>query len=272
MNPIHQNQYNHHSIERKLQEFYAQNRIPHIIFYGPPASGKKHILLKFLKLLYQNETTLHSNVMYVNCAHGKGIKFIRDELKFFAKTNTQGVHFKSIVLLNAEHLTVDAQSAMRRCIEQYSNNTRFFIVIHNKSKLLVPILSRFCEIYVPPFLDAQKNPIVLTQHQYKNEFDLGKYELERNTTIGNSIRPYLENIHNMTHLNMSSLSTDLYEAGICVQDLLDWIHQQPNWTEIQKAKIGMEFRKVKGEFRSEKLLLLYVLDLVMRETQGIMPK
>ena len=268
----HQNQYNHHSIERKLQEFYAQKRIPHIIFYGPPASGKKHILLKFLKLLYQNESTLHSNVMYVNCAHGKGIKFIRDELKFFAKTNTQGVHFKSIVLLNAEHLTVDAQSAMRRCIEQYSNNTRFFIVIHNKSKLLVPILSRFCEIYVPPFLDEQKNPIVLTQHQYKNEFDLGKYELERNTTIGNSIRPYLENIHTMTHLNMSSLSTDLYEAGICVQDLLDWIHQQPNWTEIQKAKIGMEFRKIKGEFRSEKLLLLYVLDLVMRETQGIMPK
>jgi hypothetical protein len=73
-------------------------------------------------------------------------------------------------------------------------------------------------------------------------------------------------------LNMSSLSTDLYEAGICVQDLLDWIHQQSCWTEIQKAKIGMEFRKVKGEFRSEKLLLLYVLDLVMRESQGIMPK
>ena len=60
-----------------------------------------------------------------------------------------GVCFKSIVLTNAESLTTDAQSALRRCIEQFSHNTRFFVVINEKSRLLKPILSRFCEIYVP---------------------------------------------------------------------------------------------------------------------------
>ena len=30
--------------------------------------------------------------MYVNCAHIKGIRFIRDELKFFAKTNIQNLN------------------------------------------------------------------------------------------------------------------------------------------------------------------------------------
>ena len=72
--------------------------------------------------------------MYVNCAHGKGIKFIRDDLKFFAKTNIQGnkgILFKTIVLFNADSLTIDAQSAMRRCIESFSYNTRFFIVVEN---------------------------------------------------------------------------------------------------------------------------------------------
>ena len=90
--------------------------------------------------------------MFVNCAHGKGIKFIRDELKQFAKTNIQfddNNLFKSIVMYNADELTIDAQSALRRCIELFSHTTRFFIVVENKHKLLKPILSRFCEIYVP---------------------------------------------------------------------------------------------------------------------------
>ena len=56
---------------------------------------------------------LSDYVMYVNCAHTKGIRFIRDELKFFAKTNiqiTNYVLFKSIVLFNADKLTIDAQA------------------------------------------------------------------------------------------------------------------------------------------------------------------
>ena len=60
-------------------------------------------------------------------------------LKFFAKTNIhlhQGNIFKSIVLFNADKLTTDAQSALRRCIEQFSHTTRFFIVIENQNKLL----------------------------------------------------------------------------------------------------------------------------------------
>ena len=67
--------------------------------------------------------------MYVNCAHIKGIKFIRNELKFLRKQIFKKMItflFKSIILFNADKLTVDAQSALRRCIEQFSNSTRFF--------------------------------------------------------------------------------------------------------------------------------------------------
>ena len=52
-------------------------------------------------------------------------------------------------MFNANHLTIDAQSALRRCIEEYSHTTRFFIVLDNKDKLLQPILSRFCMLFVP---------------------------------------------------------------------------------------------------------------------------
>ena len=114
--------------------------------------------------------------MFVNCAHGKGIKFIREELKFFAKTNVHfksGIWFKIIVLINADYLTVDAQSALRRCIEQFSNNTRFFIVIENKNKLLTPVVSRFCEIYIPLVIE-NGNPVNLHTKKIEQAYGFSK--------------------------------------------------------------------------------------------------
>jgi len=89
--------------------------------------------------------------MSINCAHGKGIKFVRDELKFFAKTHIHsegGNIFKSIILLNADKLTMDAQSALRRCIELFSHNTRFFMVVENKYKLLKLNLHKLLVLYL----------------------------------------------------------------------------------------------------------------------------
>ena len=135
----------HTKIYEKLDYFIKENNIPHIIFYGPSGNGKRTILNNFVQKIYNSDKKKISQyVMYVNCAHGKGIKFIRDELKFFAKTNiqgTKGIQFKTIVLFNADSLTIDAQSAMRRCIESFSHNTRFFIVVENKHKMLKPAKS-----------------------------------------------------------------------------------------------------------------------------------
>ena len=143
----------HTQIKDKLNYFYTNHKIPNIIFHGPSGSGKSTIVNEFVSLIYNNDkNAIKDLVMYVNCAHGKGIKFIREELKFFAKSNinsNNGDTFKSIILINADKLTMDAQSALRRCIELFSHNTRFFIIVEDKYKLLKPILSRFCEIYIP---------------------------------------------------------------------------------------------------------------------------
>ena len=139
----------HKKITDKLTYFISQNKIPHILFHGPSGSGKRTLVYKFVSDIYKNDRTLIKNyTMFADCAHGKGIKFVREELKFFAKTNVNVQHFKTIVLTNADKLTTDAQSALRRCIELFSHSTRFFIIVENKYSLLKPILSRLCEIYV----------------------------------------------------------------------------------------------------------------------------
>ena len=158
----------HENIKSKLNNFIEYKKIPNIIFHGVSGSGKKTILFDFLNQIYSgNKQYLQNYVMTVNCAHGKGIKFIREELKFFARTNIdlkEGNIFKSIILLNADKLTIDAQSALRRCIELFSHSTRFFIVIDDKYKLLRPILSRFCEIFIPQPCINNK---IINLHTYK---------------------------------------------------------------------------------------------------------
>lgn len=129
-----------------LSVFIEEHRIPNIIFHGPHGSGKKTLVREFIQRLYDKKD-MDTCVMYVNCVIGKGIKFIREDLKFFSKQNIH-YKFKSVILLNAEKLTSDAQFALRRCVEQFNHTTRFFIVTTDKYKLIKPILSRFSELYV----------------------------------------------------------------------------------------------------------------------------
>ena len=173
------------NVLKQLNYFISIRKIPNLIFHGSSGTGKRTIVGNFINQIYEGDRArVKSNVMFVNCAHGKGIKFIRDELKYFAKANMQcndNNMFKSIVLMNADELTIDAQSALRRCIELFSHNTRFFIIVENKYKLLNPILSRFCEIYVPDKTTVtQTHQLKYTSmHQTGVESTYGMEDLKR---------------------------------------------------------------------------------------------
>lgn len=143
----------HSNVKQKLNNYIKNATVPHLIFHGPSGCGKRTIVNWFLKQIYNNHTqNMNDYIMYVDCAHGKGIKFIREQIKFFAKTNlsiTKDTPFKSIVLSNADKLTTDAQSALRRLIEVFSHSTRFFVIVEDKYRMLLPILSRLGDIYIP---------------------------------------------------------------------------------------------------------------------------
>ena len=250
----------HDKIYEKLDYFRQSNKIPHIIFHGTSGSGKRTIVNNFIDKIYEsNKHKVKTNVMFVNCAHGKGIKFIREELKFFAKTNIQannGVLFKSIVLINADCLTIDAQSALRRCIELFSYNTRFFIIVENKQKLLNPILSRFCEIYVPEH--------VLEDGKIQN---LHQVTIHRNFNIeqaNDSIDPILESLltnKSLNHTTIVTIANELYENAFSSLDVIEWIKRKTEYFEpVVVAEACLWFDKIKSEYRCEKLLTLYMLD------------
>ena len=61
------------------------NNTPNIILYGPHNSGKKYILYKFLQNIYKNYEEYNKYTMVINCSFGKGIKYIKNEVKMFSK-------------------------------------------------------------------------------------------------------------------------------------------------------------------------------------------
>ena len=209
--------------------------------------------------------------MYVNCSHGKGIKFIREELKFFAKThiNSNGGNiFKSIVLLNADKLTLDAQSALRRCIELFSHNTRFFIIAEDKYNLMKPILSRFCEIYVPePLING--NVINLYQHNLNELFKSKEVKTYRLDWLKKELN---KSINNKTSLEDTMIfCTKLYEKAYSALDILTLLENQKFLENIITTEKRFEllicFNRVRKEFRNEKLLILFILNFVFLSSE-----
>jgi hypothetical protein len=278
--------YGNEKLIDKLNYFLQTKQIPNIIFHGSSGSGKRSIVNKFLLQIYGGDKVkLKSNVMMVNCSHGKGIKFIREELKFFAKTNIQSsydIMFKSIVLFNADSLTIDAQSALRRCIESFSYNTRFFIVIENKQKLLNPILSRFCEMYISEptcisnvsgvkvvkFVNLHKQNLDFN-YQDTNAFfcseggNVDEYDF---FTVLKNIMKQFENKNETFELpKLIDLSTELYENGIYVKQLIDNLDRLKLKTNINIGLLTLCYYKLRSEFRCEKLLFFFILKYVYHD-------
>ena len=289
----------HESIMEKLNYFYKIHKIPNIIFHGQSGSGKRSIVHKFINIIYNGDKErIKTFVMHVNCAHGKGIKFIRDELKFFAKTHINsngGDVFKSIVLSNADKLTIDAQSALRRCIELFSHTTRFFIIVEDKYKLLKPILSRFCEIYVPePVVNGQS--INLYRHNLAETFKLKDVKQLRiewlKKNLLKTMGPLIGETDSCVNVVVTDdvvdtdnkvavagagagagavdeslllFSTKLYEKGYSGMDLIQLLENHnlfTNLTDKKRYELLFAFNKVRKEFRNETLLIMFILNFL----------
>jgi len=262
------------NVIKQLNYFISIRKIPNLIFHGSSGTGKRTIVGNFINQIYGGDRNrIKSNVMFVNCAHGKGIRFIRDELKYFAKANMQcndNNMFKSIVLMNADELTIDAQSALRRCIELFSHNTRFFIIVENKYKLLNPILSRFCEIYIPDKTQIWKN-----QTKYVSLHQTGinsTYETEdlrathRRRILDADLKEILK-ANSQTHYDhkwFMTYANRLYEEGISCLDIIKYLEEDLG-NELScdpKLVISLKFcfNKIKNEYRCEKMAMFYLFD------------
>ena len=249
-------------IEHKLNQFMKYKNIPNILFYGSSGSGKKTILKNFLLKFYKEDVVMNNYVMYVDCALGKGIKFIRDDLKFLKTNNCNKDLFKSIILLNADKLTVDAQSALRRCIELFSETNRFFIVVENLEKIQKPILSRFCQFYITNSNNLHDKNI---QTVIKENGGISKFKEGRKRklkTILNKIKQINETEKNSDFVD---LAKELYENAYSAFDVYEIVKSDSRYSYADEMIYFISRNNVKNEV----LLIAYYLFFLFRNKDEI---
>lgn len=125
--------------------------IPHLLFAGPAGVGKTTTALCVAKGLLGEEW--QRDTLELNASDERGIKMVRERVKEFAavmKLTTGDKEdnrpFRIIILDEADEMTPEAQTALRRIIEDSSRTTRFIIICNYLSQIIEPIQSR-CVVF-----------------------------------------------------------------------------------------------------------------------------
>ncbi|MEM3270904.1 MAG: replication factor C small subunit, partial [Metallosphaera sp.] len=175
---------NQKDIVDRLKRFVKERNMPHLLFAGPPGTGKTTSALALVHDLYGEN--YDQFFLELNASDENGINVIRTKVKDFARTVTPGnVPFKTVLLDEADNMTSDAQQALRRTMELYTESTRFILACNYLSKIIDPIQSRTALFR---FYPLKKEDVILRLEnilkEEKVQYDVKSLEVVYDVTGG----------------------------------------------------------------------------------------
>ncbi|CAM9191771.1 unnamed protein product, partial [Ectocarpus sp. 12 AP-2014] len=143
----------HQNLKKVLLGSQEKGDLPHLLFHGPPGTGKTSTILALARTLF-GETNMRERVLELNASDERGLDVVRDKIKTFSKVS---VSFRSgcpaikiVILDEADTMTPYAQSALRRTMETHAAVTRFCLVCNYASKIIAPLASRCAKFRFTP--------------------------------------------------------------------------------------------------------------------------
>ena len=179
-------------IIKRVRSLVQSLNIPHLLFAGPAGIGKSTLALIVVKELYGQNW--RENYLELNASDERGIDVVRQKVKDFARTKSLGnVPFKVIFLDEADALTKEAQQALRRTMENYTNTCRFIFSCNYSSKIIEPIQSR-CVIFRFKLLEkkdvsnvirriAEKEKLNIVQDAYETLYEASEGDCRKAINI-----------------------------------------------------------------------------------------
>uniref|UniRef100_A0A8C3EKZ1 Activator 1 subunit 5 n=1 Tax=Corvus moneduloides TaxID=1196302 RepID=A0A8C3EKZ1_CORMO len=238
----------HRDILSTVQRFISEDRLPHLLLYGPPGTGKTSTILACARQLYR-EREFGSMVLELNASDDRGIDIVRGPILSFASTRTifkKG--FKLVILDEADAMTQDAQNALRRVIEKFTENTRFCLICNYLSKIIPALQSRCTrfrfgpltpELMVPRLQHViQEEGVDVTEDGMKALVTLSSGDMRRALNILQSTSMAFGKV---TEENVYTCTGHPLKSDIA--NILDWMLNQDFSTAYRQI---MELKTLKG--------------------------
>jgi len=139
---------------------YLENQ-PHLLIYGEPYSGKHRTVKMFLHKKYQPEEHYKHAVHWLSCIHPEVQQELSTKVKeigtrIYRPWSSSSPKHSVIVLDGIEYIPYSVQASLRRCIELFSEHTRFILIGTKYDTLMKPIQSRFVLIQ---FTHSERKPV-----------------------------------------------------------------------------------------------------------------
>lgn len=264
-----------------VKKLFETKNLPHLLFYGPPGTGKTSTILSIARDLYGREL-MKERVIELNASQERGIKVVRNKINSFASNevckNENVPPYKIIILDEADTITHDAQTALRRSMEINSEITRFCIICNYITNIIDPITSRCCFYRFDTIKEENfTNRLQFICEQEKVSYDLKALKFIYNISDGdlrngihllqycssfnnnkiseenllffsgyidnNYINNILINIENYNYFQIKKIVKELLQNGYSSENIIRYLlknlKKNKNISEIKKADIAI---------------------------------